>query len=52
MPKDDEKSLRFLALRALIVVVLVLLILSGLDRMGITSVAQASIPTPVEQSAE
>ena len=50
--KKDEKSIRFLALRALVVTVLVLLALMGFDRMNITAIGKDVSPTAVEQNIE
>ena len=49
-PNDDERSIRFLALRALIVTVLVLFALMGFDKLNITAIGEDVSPTAVEQS--
>ena len=50
--EKEEKSMRFLALRALVVTVLVLLALAGFRRLGITAAGNDVIPTAVEQSVQ
>lgn len=46
---QKEKSIRFLALRALVVTGLVLLVLLGFDRLNITSIGEDIPRSAVEQ---
>lgn len=45
----EEKSIRFLALRALVVIIIVLLVLVSFDRLNITSIGEDIPQSAVEQ---
>lgn len=47
--ETKEKSIRFLALRALVVTIVVLLVLLGFDRLNITSIGEDVPRSAVEQ---
>lgn len=47
--ETKEKSIRFLALRALVVTAIVLLVLLGFDRLHITSIGEDIPQSAVEQ---
>lgn len=49
-PNDEDKSMRFLALRALVVTILVLVALTGFERLNITAIGEDITPAVVEQS--
>lgn len=52
MNSSEDKSLKVLLLRAVVVIVLVLLVLTGLDRLGVI-VTETDAPTEaVEEMAE